>query len=262
MQHIITSGCSFSEATGTHNWPGILQQRINIPMSNYGASSAGNSWIAKTAIHGARQVMNSGVAPDKIMVIVMWSGIDRKDLFISRKDTPGYSNLICTGKDAPNPINFLDNFLKASTVDGYLLGSMSAEFGNMNVKEVKKELIMPFFSDEALAIESYENFLRLQWFCAAYGITLFNLTFMDIMHYPEPWHVETKEMLTKDRYRNILPLYEMLNFDNWLFWKSTMGMYEYTKDNALPFAPDLQHPDPPAHIHFVENFLLIHIKDF
>jgi hypothetical protein len=101
-----------------------------------------------------------------------------------------------------------------------------------------------------MAIDSYENFLRVQWFCESKQIKLINLTFKDIMHYPKV------NILSKDYYRNIIPLYEMIDFNKWVFWKETSGLFEYTRDNNLPFGPDNIHPATLAHKHFVEHFLL------
>ena len=267
MKHIVTSGCSFSEK-GEHTWPYHLTRLIDTKVYTSGLSSAGNSWIAKTAIHQTQLLLDDGISPTDITVIVMWSGIDRKDLFVSAKETANFHKLVLPGSGrsaAINPVNFLgtkpDETYAHSTVDGYLLGSISASFLNNHIQNVKKDLIMPFFSNESLAIESYENFLRLQWYCQSKNIKLLNLTFLDIMHYPSGIFDFDNRVLTKDLYRNITPLYNMIDFDNWLFWKDTGGMYEYTRDNKLAFNADKQHPAAASHEYFVDNFLIPELTD-
>ena len=258
MKHIITSGCSFSEK-GDRSWPNHLAKLPETKVYTLGLASSGNSWIAKTAINQAHSLLQDGIDASDMLMIVMWSGIDRKDLFISARETPDFNALVLSDRGeaaAINPVSFIDptvdDFYVSSDIDGYLVGSMNAYFDNENIRKAKKDLIMPFFSDESLAIESYENFLRLQWFCKSNQIKLVNLTYMDIMHYPSL----PPATLTKYRYRNIRPLHDMLDFSDWLFWKDTGGMYEYARDNNLVFESDKVHPAQSAHSYFVDNFLM------
>jgi len=251
VKHIVTSGCSFSDKCGG-TWAVQLNKKVNANVYVCGVSSAGNSWIAKSAIHHTNLLLNSGVNSNDITVIVMWSGIDRKDLFISAAETIDYAEIVSTL--GPNPVSLIDTIpgseIKSNHIDGYLLGTPHSYFANKKISQIKQELAMYYFSDEAMAIESYENFLRVQWFCESKKITLINMTFMDIMSYPK------KQMLTKDYYRNIAPLYEMIDFDKWLFWKDTGGLFEYVKDNSLELFKDDLHPTPNSHEHFLDNFLV------
>lgn len=261
MKHIVTSGCSFSEK-GSRSWPHHLSDVLDITVYKLGLSSAGNHWIAKSAIHQVHKLLSEGVSPDDISVIIMWSGIDRKDLFISSTGTPNYRDLISVSW-GPNPVNFIDQpedvVYKSNLTDGYLVGTPHCNFENKHIQRVKQELAVNYFSDEAMAIESYENFLRVQWFCESKKIKLMNMTFMDIMYYPlynPSYNTLQNNVLTKDLYRNIAPLYDMIDFNNWLFWKETGGLYEYTRDNNLTFEQDEIHPTVHSHEYFVENFLM------
>ena len=261
-KYLITSGCSFSERMAK-NWPKFLSEDAELSLINVAAPSAGNTWISKSAIYSAHQLLKTEIDPSDILIIVMWSGIDRVDSFVST-DSLNFNDLITSLPSGPNPVNFLDTPLEgwiSNTTDGYLLGSISANF-NKYISEFKKSLIMDHLSEEALAIESYENFLKLQWFCQSNHIKLINLTYMDIMHYPStPLITRPAAKLTKDYYRNVEPLHEMIDFTNWLFWKNTQGLYEYTKQNNLPFADDQQHPHLIAHRHYVDNYLLPKLKE-
>lgn len=262
QKFIVTSGCSFSDREN-NTWPTALADRVDATVINYGLSSAGNSWISKTAIHGTQLLLDNNISADDILVIVMWSGIDRKDLFVSRSQTPGFNELI--SGEGSNPVNFLDQsvneYYKSSTTDGYLVGNVHSFFVNKKIQDTKRELIMKFYPDEALAIESYENFLRVQWYCQSKKIKLLNLTYLDIMHYPAAWHQEPKTTITADLFRNVRPLYNMIEFGNWLFWKDTQGLYEYARDNGLFFCSDGQHLDQVSHAHYVENFLIPKLVD-
>ena len=255
VKHIVTSGCSFSDWSGT--WATLLNKKVNANVYVCGISSAGNSWIAKSAIHQTNLLLKSGINTNDISVIVMWSGIDRKDLFISANETVEYGKLVSIL--GPNPVSLIDtipgSMPKSNYTDGYLLGTYHSYFENKNITRIKQELAMYYFSDEAMAIESYENFLRLQWFCESKKITLINMTFKDIMYYHKIPYPKTK-MLTKDYYRNIAPLYEMLDLNKWLFWKDTGGLFEYVRDNSLELDKDELHPAINSHEHFLDNFLV------
>ena len=257
IKHLITSGCSFSDNCGKR-WPHYLAEALGAELYNRGQGSCGNDWISKSAIYEVQRLLDAGIDPKEMLVVVMWSGIDRKGLFISNTETPNYKTLI--NSNSPNPVNFIDGpintNLSSNQYDGYLSGSMNCTF-NADIVKLKKELIRNFFNDEALAIESYENFLRLQWFCKSNNIQLINQTFMDIMHYPR----YINGPLTKDHYRNIKPLNNMLDYDRWVFWKNTGGLYEYVRDNSLGFYTDNVHPLPESHKHYVDNFLLQAVRN-
>ena len=266
FKHLITSGCSFSHwVVSEETWPSRLGSELKIPVTNYGCASAGNSWIAKSAIYGTQLLINTGTNPEDILVVVMWSGLDRKDAFIS-KETPRFDRLI--SNSSVNPANFACrdekvNHWNTSVDSGYLLGSMSCGFDNRNINAFKSALIRDYYCDEALAIESYENFLRLQWYCDSHRVSLINVTFMDILHYPTYSYQDPgcqRQVLTKDAYSmNVGPLYSMIDLDRWLLWNGTGGSYEYTRDNGLTFN-DGMHPSPVAHAHYVINFLIPRIN--
>lgn len=261
IKHLVTSGCSFSDNIGMR-WPHYLSKSLSMHLYNRGQGSAGNHWIAKSSIYQTQLLLDKGIDPKEILVTVMWSGIDRKDSFVDAEGTIDYKKLINDPNNFPNPVSFLDNDhntnnkQSTSNTDGYLLGSASCVFSNEHIVKFKRDLTLRFFSPQSLAIESYENFLRLQWFCKSSGIQLINQTFMDIMHYPNQ-----KNILTKDFYRNIKPLYDMIDFDDWIFYNNTSGLFEYVKDHGLDFEADKLHPRTESHKIYVEDFLIPTMKE-
>ena len=264
IKHLVTSGCSFSdniehpEDAFYGKWPNFVAKRINAKLYNKGQASCGNDWISKSVIYETQQLLDEGILPQNILVMVMWSGIDRKGKFISKQETDKFESLVNFGGQ-PNPINFIDYDVNQNapwaTESGYLVGSLNCDFKNNNINTLKKELFKNI-TDEELAIESYEHFLRVQWFCKSNNIKLINLTFMDIMHYPE----YSTGPLTGDFYKNVKHLYDMIDFSNWIFWNQTGGIYEYTKDMKLAFYPDGSHPTSESHSHYVDCFLIPKLK--
>jgi hypothetical protein len=262
--HLVTSGCSFSDNCVNDKdavpgrWPHFVAKRINAKLYNQGQGSCGNDWISRTAIYQTQLLLDQNIPPDRIRVAVMWSGIDRKGTFISKQETNNFEELCNIGGQS-NPVSFIDstsnnNCLVADT-SGYLVGSVLCNFKNNNINALKKE-ILRHITNEELAIESYEHFLRLQWFCKSNSIKLINLTFRDIMHYPK----YSAGPLTKDFYRNVTHLYNMIDFSNWVFWNKTGGLYEYAKDMNLAFYPDGTHPTASSHSYYVDNYLLAEIQ--
>lgn len=258
INHLVTSGCSFSD-NFDKRWPHFLAEELNVTLYNRGHGGAGNDWISKSLIYQLQILLDSGIDPSEILAIPMWSGIDRKSIFISF-DNYDFKGLMNDPTGHPNPVNFIDEKpnieCKHNLKDGYLVGSMNCNFTNFYIREFKTELISKFFNDEALAIESYENFLRVQWYCESKGITLLNHTYMNIMHYPF-YRIGS---LTYQKFRNIDHLYKMINFENWLFSKDYDGLYEFTKNNNLEFYNDNLHPSTEAHKYYVENYLVPALK--
>lgn len=257
IEHLVTSGCSFSDNFGTGRWPHFLANALSCKLYNRGQGSAGNQWISSSAIYQTQLLLDRNIDPSNILVAVMWSGISRKDLFID-KATPNFEKLINFPYKQENPLNFIntepnlktyDNF--TNTESGYLFGSPVCEYTNNKINKFKKELILKYFSNQSLAIESYENFLKLQWFCKANNIKLINQTFQEIFNFP---YVSGK--LTKDVYKNVEHLYKMIDFNSWIFWNGTNGLFEYTKDNGLAFDSDGTHPNSASHKYYVDNYLI------
>ena len=262
IKHLVTTGCSFSTPG---KWPHYLDSRLeNIQVYNLGRDSAGNDWISKTAIYQSHKLLQSGVQPEEILIIVMWSGIDRKGLFISNNETNDYDKFISTDVDCP--IHFLNQPVntKASSnkTAGYILGSMSAYLGTEHAREHKTNWLSCFAMEE-LAVESYEHFLRLQWFCKSYNIKLLNLTYGDILHYPNSQFLDPEKTgpLTNEIYESVRHLYDMVDFDQWAFYGKTAGQFEYTLNNKLLFDADGHHPSLSANEHYVDNFLIPILKE-
>lgn len=261
IKHIVTSGCSFSTC---QKWPNYLHAKTGIPVYSLGQDSAGNDWIAKTAIYQASELLKTGTNPEEILIIVMWSGIDRKGLFVSRKENDEYDKFISRG--VASPIHFLNQptNIKAvtNTESGYILGSKAAYLGTQYAREYKVEWLS-FYTLEELAVESYEHFLKLQWFCKSHNIKLLNLTYGDILRYPNAWFLDAEKTgpLTKDTYKSVEYLYNMIDFNQWAFYSETGGQYEYTLNNKLSFDEDGHHPNLSANKHYVVNFLMPILKE-
>ena len=270
-QHLVTSGCSFSDNLRPPNgdltrWPMFLADYTGMKLYNRGQGSAGNDWIADSTIYQLSELLNQGCKPQEIIAIVMWSGIDRNSIFISSDGTPKYADLHVE-QFMSNPASFTANpaneyYNPPREGSGWLLGSAHCSFPNDNIQQYKQLLVARYLNDEALMIRSLDNWLKLQWFCAARGVKLVNLTYMNIWHYPGYGYISDKDQTLEsipyfyDHYgSNIQHLYRELDQSQWLFYGDRGGMYEWCKSEGLGFYSDLVHPSIDSHRKFAEEWL-------
>ena len=257
-KHIITSGCSFSQRGGG-SWPYALSDQLKIPVTVAGCPSAGNTWISKSAIYWAQKMINSGILPEELLVVVAWSGIDRKEIYVS-DGTPNLDKetLLNYSEKVANPAHYIEESTGQYTLHypGYLLGSLGCYFRNPAISNFKKEL-MGYYSNELLAMESFDNFLRLQWFCQSKGITLINHTFASLMYYPDgSWAPAPEKKLVKDRYKEVAALHEMIDWNTWIFSTDYGGMFDYAKEFKLSLMPDDAHLTQESHTKYVTDHLI------
>ena len=88
IKHLITGGCSFSHyANSNENWVGFLEDKLkfenkNLTIEHTGFFSQGQELIQKKIMLAIVEALESGLQPNEIMVVVMWSGTFRKAWYI------------------------------------------------------------------------------------------------------------------------------------------------------------------------------------
>ena len=94
-----TIGCSFTYAQ-QRGWPKILADKINFKLENKGHPGAGNTYIGNALQLDSVFIKNP---PD--LVVIMWSGLTRKDVSVDHTDKyimsalDGYGYIRWTGHD-------------------------------------------------------------------------------------------------------------------------------------------------------------------
>lgn len=277
VKYLVTSGCSFSIGEN-ECWPKWLSNLLNSNVLYVcGQSSAGNDWIAMSTIYKVQKLLADGVKPNEILVAVMWSGIDRTSIFISDSETTEFKNLINDTRRQKNPVSLETGLSETVNSSGWLLGSGICQFDNRHINRFKNKYLSTFVNNEWLMIKSINCWLQLQWFCKSYGIRLINQTYMNIWNFPlykykdKSQHrfcssrrmIISSDPLPKfyETYKeNVSYLYELLDLDDWIFFRDYDGLYEYTFVNNLEYEEDQFHPSAAAHKHYVENFLWPEIK--
>ena len=274
-KHLVTSGCSFSDNFLTR-WPKVLAQRMNAELYNRGQGSAGNDWICDSAIYQASTLLQAGTPSDEILVVVMWSGIDRTGILLSEAESPLWNDIVSMREQhtMPNPVAFIGqepsrNISPTESLNrGWLLGSVNCQYANPVIQRYKQQFVTRFHTNESLLLQSINNWLKLQWFCTANKLKLVNLTYQNIWHFPHypydsshsPAGLGKEWPSSRTVYSDYEYLYSQVDMDNWLFYRDTDGMYEWCYNEGSGFYSDDWHPNDASHVKYVDEFLWPKLK--
>jgi hypothetical protein len=99
---LVTSGCSFTASSNVINtaasWPGYALDRCRFDHCiDYSYPGAGNEYIGDSILHFFSQVPDNDI--DKYMVIIMWSGIDRKEEKVAGAKMPNLNGITYRRKE-------------------------------------------------------------------------------------------------------------------------------------------------------------------
>ncbi len=247
IENLLTSGCSFTQ--GNKTWACSISNHLDIPnLFNMGSSGAGNKYICSSVID-AIQYYN--LNPCNTLVLVMWSGPSRRDILVSGE----YWYLLS---------DYLYKTKLNDTGDTYWVHSGGRSNSWLRHAEVKKIFQHQYISVDPICDckEALTHIVNLANFLENHG---FVYRFMSYLNY---W-IHGKESTTNGdfcipHFASNLPIYQNLNFDNWVFANDQKdGIYEFCHDHDC-LSDDAFHPGKKGHDLFVEKVLapqLIHVKD-
>lgn len=235
IQVLLTSGCSFSEATDPYfnegkpfnnsakygkSWARFLKDFLNPSVFfDLAVGGQGNDLISKRIIftlHQALQTYNS----QNIFVGIMWSGIDR----IFHYNLP------------PDERSTTSYLYSVATPSWY--------------NSTHHPAVVNFYNDVAKYIMTLENILRTQWFLQQHKIKYVMTMFSDSVLPPKDLslHPEIKYLL------------DMIDFSN---WACTTGQVEWCRDYSgypFPIRND-PHPGTDQHREFFNQKILPFLKE-
>ena len=254
MKTLLVNGCSFTECEQSVNnaWPNIVSKQMNTKLVNIAAAMNGNSFISKQLIN----VISLDYMDEKDLVVgVMWSTVNRKDILISREETSKWNEITSTVNDVKSADipslgkghTFVRNENEWKDVKSFWLKSGGGYWGNS--KKFWPNWYKDYYTFEGMFWETLENILRTQWFLEKYKIPYFMTSVNDLFteglsKYDEPKH-----------------LYNLIDMDKFCLYDGTKGMYEHNIENNIPF-DKTKHPTREGHEAFCEDVIIPKVEKY
>jgi hypothetical protein len=232
VKNLITFGCSFTDIDDEYlisvkgktpikyrephkTWSVELARLTDSNPICKGKGAVGNSFITN-------RIYQTVDDSDNSVVIVMWSGIDRVDRAVSKKEFYYFDKQ-----------NIKDNWLHSG---GKML------FDNSKTKDrYWLNYYKTYHTEEDSYIQTLQHMIGVQEFLSNRKIPYLFLTYKDIF---------------TDRFRNYKRaknLENLINWDKFHFPNGEFGgEFEWVKDNNLTWEEDKQHPSSESHRKFAE----------
>ena len=259
VKKIITGGCSFSIANTkqTETWAGSLEQ--NLPKFSYrhtGYHAQGQELIQKKISIALIEELEN-YKPEELLVIVMWSGIERKAFYIDNVSiVDDLVNTWIKNKSFGMVDQFLNLYNYIPTEDirqisdnGFIYNRNGGWYScqqNFRDHSLTKEYFNSYETDIGPTTISLENMVFLQNLCKVKNVRFFQMYYMDNVF---------KTLYDNRENLNVKYLYNQLDHDTIL---STVGMYDYLKNkkDMNLFTEDKLHPSPSGAKLFIDEVLI------
>jgi hypothetical protein len=226
MKNLLTFGCSFTDNdeekmvngkyTEPHKtWPVELARLTNTNPICKGKGAVGNSYITN-------RIYETVDDSDNSVVIVMWSGIDRIDMAVSKREFHYFDKH-----------NIRDNWLHSG---GKML------FDNSKTKDrYWHNYYKTYHTEEDSYLQTLQHIIGAQEFLSNRKIPYLFLTYKDIFTGRERIYKRAKNLENQINWNKF-------HFPNGKFG----GEFEWVKDNNLTWAEDKHHPSSESHRKFAE----------
>ncbi len=237
MKYLITGGCSFS-----HQWvpvlrPGwieLLEYKLQarypeLQALHTGHNGQGQEMIQKKVSMTIIELLEQGVDPADILVVVMWSGTFRKSWYIDNEQIirqltegmvyfHGGMDPVCI--DLKNSVGDNPKYFKTANGDEFPYNPAGGWYSTVNGSDCNMPFVQQYYMLDGFhgggvgkVHGSLENIINLQNFCRLKGIKLFNQFFMDHVY---------QDIEQNKNHQIINYLYKQFDFDNTI----TEGMFE------------------------------------
>jgi len=299
---LITGGCSFSdgalfikENSYRQTWPCYIQEKYDFKRYvHMGNPASGNELIAERVIYALQTLLDKGHSSNDLYLGVMWSGIERKELFISSEETEKYSELDDSVKrEGENTLTISHHSNVFSNTKGVRPGIVNVpngylKSGGLPYKEVwwktkpQRDYFNlwydNFYSVEKQFIETLKSILLVQTFCERHNIKYFMSVWQNIfnarnpldkhnMFYgdlpPKSYGDECVESRLQPKFvdiynKNSQFLWNAIDFDKFIFYENDKviygGLTEYANVNKLEFWEDNGHVCYDGHKKFIDEY--------
>ena len=269
-KYLVVAGCSYTANSGSWASPEYWDE--NFKQINLAISGTGNHVISTRVIEEVDNLLNSGVKPRQLDVIIQWTGLYRLDTVVPKRD------------DVPRSISSLPMpyKLKKRKSDNIWVTDAS------RIDDSIWRDLYRITSDEQFFISTLENILRTQWYLKSKKIKYLMFTGWDIFTYGKKPNKESNQKeivisgnqfsdkiynninndLVTDSYTWSSSLWDMIDWDNfWTFENDKVkygGMLQWIQ-NTLPKnwysgRPGKKirdfHPSSEAHKKFANTVLI------
>lgn len=237
IKNLIVNGCSFTEEfDDMPTWATFLSKKIKPDLySNISQSAAGNRYICDSTM---TFLESNKIPKENTLIIIMWSGIDRKDIHISREWF--------------NYIKERYNYYHQENDGSYYLNSGGEVNSWLENKETKKifEGLYKTSDYKSMCIESLLCFKQLESYLKENKYNFLLTSFFNIWEKIKN-SSRKYEIFIKD-YCSGMPIYENFDLNSWWFIdneKNCIGDY----CNGLNYLDsDKFHPSSAGHSKFAD----------
>ena len=287
---LITSGCSFSTFGQNYrqSWINHIQEKYDFKRYvHMGNPASGNELIAERVIYALQTLLDKGHSSNDLYLGVMWSGIERKELFISSEETAKYSELDdSVRREGENTLlmcsysNVFSNTkdVKPYVVDvpnGYLksggLPYQEVWWRNKSQRDYFNLWYDNFYSVEKQFIDTLKSILLVQTFCERHNIKYFMSVWQNIFNArnpqgdlpPKSYGDDCVESRLKPKFVDIFNkssrfLWNSIDFNKFIFYENDKviygGLTEYANVNKLEFWEDNGHVCYSGHKKFIDEY--------
>jgi hypothetical protein len=259
-----------------------------------GNPASGNELIAERIVYALQTLLDKGYLSDDLYVGVMWSGIERKELFVSTQETDKYSelddsvrregentlmmshysNVFSNTKGMrPGIVNVPNGYLKSGGLpykDDWWKTKAQRDYFNLWYDN--------FYSVEKQFIDTLKSILLVQTFCERHNIKYFMSVWQNIfnarnpldkhnMFYgdlpPKSYGDECVESRLQPKFVDIFNkssrfLWSAIDFNKFIFYENDKviygGLTEYANVNKLEFWEDNAHVCYSGHKKFIDEY--------
>jgi len=259
---LITSGCSVTEVTDSHlTWPHWVEKEI-LPKKHYNEAhhNSSNDLISRRTIYRVEQLLQSKVSPDNIVLLITWSGPRRFELYnpIEKADeVEGVKKYI----NAANPEDFTSYIDAPNNEKRWLCYGWDQIYDDDHVTYRNREITI---------IRTLELILMVQLYLNSRNVKYIMMTCRDIFSVGELDEFQRvkfiKDSLSKDNTPEARFLWDIIDFDKFLFPETSFSKYGGLLEYAIDHDVGWQHenssnPHEDGHKMFVDEILLPEIKN-
>ena len=245
IKTLVVSGCSFTNNYHFQTWPRHLPEiDKDIRLHDVSFPGAGNNYIAESII---QTILRENLDPAETLVIVMWSGVSRKDIVVGKE----YYDL-------------LYNACTNQLYDQYFAFS-GGQVGLWTLSD--NPFLKPLFEDwyksadrSSMGFESLSSMIRLQSFLESRN---FPHKFMSYVNYWQdiPDYIGRNGDFSLSYYNRGNPYLSLLD-KNWIWADYDKNcLFEYARDRGL-LDVDQFHPLEAAHKQFANDIILPAVEEY